>query len=228
MSAEHLVAAVPLAQTALWVGLIFWLVHQNKDAIKKLLELIRQRVEGGSSVEAGPLKIGARLEPQGVESQKAEAKKEAEEYIKENSTIQSRSDNNTAVIVSEKYLAEDLVIRALQKESQSPIQRNLQLSSSFHIDGMFTNDGLPYFVEVKIVSTTSVARVARKAATQIFTKLNSGGWNTFRIIVCLVYLEDTPATADRTELEEIEEEFGSRVSLRIFELHELRVMFGVE
>lgn len=52
-------AWVPLFQTLVWIGLIFFLVYRFANQLQSLFDAIRERVAAGSSFKAGPVELGS-------------------------------------------------------------------------------------------------------------------------------------------------------------------------
>jgi hypothetical protein len=64
---------VPLFQTTLWIGLILYLIRKLLPELDTIRRVITKRLEAGSLVEVGPIKIGElREEVRGVKEQLSE------------------------------------------------------------------------------------------------------------------------------------------------------------
>lgn len=62
MSADEIKAIIPVFQTILWIALILYLLWYFRKEVEIIRGVLSQRMESGSSIEIGPIKLGERLE----------------------------------------------------------------------------------------------------------------------------------------------------------------------
>ncbi len=76
MTPAEIKAFAPVLQTLLWVSLILFLLWYFRKEVEVIRKVLTKRVESGSSIEIGPIKLGERLEK--IESSLEETKESVE------------------------------------------------------------------------------------------------------------------------------------------------------
>lgn len=164
---ENLVPYIPLMQSLLWplILLIFLFLFRNK--LGRILAIIIDRLESGSSVEAGPLKLGAKLTTPSREERERKDQVDLADAGPLTSSPDSRSSNQTlrprpTIVNPDSYMMRQDLARfhqienaALSRISASlgiPITREVKPSpsSSILFDGVALDPKGFRIVEVKI------------------------------------------------------------------------------
>ncbi len=228
MSIKDYEGFVPLAQTFLWVILVGGILFRYSAAIDRLIRLLTERIEGGSSFKAGPVEIGQALIPQDAESQRSEALEEVAEAIAIDASAGGSAETFPKLEVDEYYAAEDLGLRAIQIEYGQPIQRQIRFVSGFLADGVFTVNGKIHVVEVKIGTPTSTEAVVRKALMKMQSSLSTSNIFSARIVLVVVYITGRPSVLDEKIIPaEARQAYGD-VDVKLYALADLRKKFGTE
>src|SRR6266542_56805 len=134
-------ALIPLFQTLLWVGLIVWLIFRYNAQVAAILNSIQDRIAKGSSVKAGPFELGQDVRPQDAQEQKKRLEEEIQQLAEpapEPQLLPSTEEARTSrQDLQKRYLlAEDLVMRELQIEFGTPVNRQVRLGG-IDLDGIF-------------------------------------------------------------------------------------------
>jgi len=227
MTAEIIIALVPLTQTALWVALIGFGLWRYNDPISKLIKTIHRRVESGSSVKAGPLALGEQVQSQDEQSQKNEVQKEAEEYVSVQGRLLSEVSPEEKVSIRSKIvLAEDLALRAIQDDFNEPLKRNIQFIGGFSADAIFKKYDLQYLVEVKVVTGRSSAKTARKGIAQLQHSMREISSTKTRGILSLVYLDDSDIDKNETDIRILVTDYPE-IQIKMWTLSALMERYGI-
>jgi hypothetical protein len=183
---EHI---APLIQTILWVSLIAVVLWQFYAPIYGLLVALQKRVEAGSSIKAGPFELTEQLKPLDSAKQKEKAASEVAEALQTSvdpgSVTASVATIRTAANVQARYfLAEDLVLRAIQAEYGATISRQVTAGSDPGFDGAFVTNGRLNIVEVKYIGGPSgnVSRL-RPSIDRLLSAVSGYGWPAGKIRV---------------------------------------------
>lgn len=221
---EHV---APLIQTILWVALIGGIVWRFNKPIHGLLTALQHRVEGGSTIKAGPFELADQLRPQEPKAQKekvaAELLEVAPPQLPTPQVIQGRKTNQALL-----FQVEDLALRAIQSDYGEPISRQLSAGSDYGFDGVFTINGRLNIVEVKYVRERSSIPRLRSSLEKIFSAVSKYNWRNVQLILAVVFenAEDIPLS-DELLLNTVKD-LGIKTIVRPFSLAELQTRFGLE
>lgn len=219
---------VPLMQTLAWIGLILFLVLRYGVFLNKLLKIVEQRIEGGSSFKFGQLEFGQAIESQSIENQKAKADEETQEYLEANVGSSESLESNGPKVRSDSFLAEDLALRALQEVSGEFIERHAQISPELLVDGVLERSGRYTLIEVKLVTNASVHQIAQKAIARLTSPIVRNSWPDVSVMICLIFNDSDPTAADTVALNLLIKNAPVDVEYVIFRLDELRERFGID
>lgn len=160
----------PLVQTILWVSLVAGIVIRFHRPIHGILNALRRRIEAGSAIEAGPIKLGAEVKPANLAQQRERSDAEINQIIRDQlgrSTSDEILDPEVRIeqrnLRSQLFQAEELALRAIQAEYNSPINRQVTIGPNIKADGAFIYLDELHLVEVKLIinpenATNTVAR----------------------------------------------------------------------
>jgi hypothetical protein len=226
-------ALVPLFQTILWVGLIVWLVHRYNSQVTAVLTAIKARIERGSPFKFGMLELGQDIRPQGVQEQNKRMEEEVQQL--QATTVQSIGAQSPEALrrfnvsLKQKYLlAEDLVMRELQSEFGTAINRSVRLGG-VELDGIFGKEGRGFGVEVKFFTTRIATERLFPSLSRIEGSLQRLGWKNFTILLALVCENDEPVSPSVIErIQTHASEMGTTVMVRVYTLKALAAKFGIE
>lgn len=221
---QHIKDLVPLGQTALWVGLIVWIVNKYGSFIDQLLELIRKRVESGSSIKAGSFEIGQALETQSVSDQRIEADEEIRNTSESPVTYETLSVEDKSTFRSEYFLIEDLALRAIQDEYGEPIQRNVKVLSLFQADGVFTKDGTLHLVEVKATTQNKIRSIAKISLLKLDNLIKGLGYKNIVIVLVVVVKDSDSILSTHIPVDD----YKTKVNVHTYLLKELKATFGID
>ena len=176
---------VPLAQTALWALLIIGLIVWFNKPIQKILQAFQRRVEAGNAVKAGWFEL-SELKPLSPEQQRQKTKDEVVDVISDPQSLllsAGESENRTAI-----YLQyEDLALRAIQTEFDTPVVRQVGGAERAKFDAAFVKDGRLHVVEVKTYAKHIGFERLRSSVTKIAEATKRTGGPRSRLIVAVVY-----------------------------------------
>jgi hypothetical protein len=217
-------AWVPLLQTAVWVGLIVWLVLRYKEQATSILVAVQKRIEHGSSVKAGPFEIGESVKTQSLPEQKARLHDEAND------------SGESAVITPPKLrtertkhlLVEELAIRKVQAEFGTPVTRQVTIGHGIGLDGMFTKGGAAFGIEVKYIRNEQFHHHWIAAMDRVFRSIENLGWRRFTFIFVVVFERRelmSPAMLQGIQREMAD--YGEKVIVRYYALVDLEADFGI-
>lgn len=230
-------ALVPLLQTALWVGLIIWLIHRYNKQVSGVLTAIQKGIAEGRPVKAGSFfELGQLIRPQGVEEQSKRIDEEVQQLQATGPQALTppspEASRRSDVSLKKKYLlAEDLVMRELQSEFGAVINRSVRFGG-VELDGIFVKEGNGYGVEVKFFRNRNSADRILLSLSRIEEALRRLGLRNFTIILALVCLNDaavSPAVIEgiRARASQLGT-LGTAIMIRVFPLQELADKFGIE
>jgi len=222
---QHIKDIVPLAQTALWIGLIVWIVNRYGGFIDQVLYLFRKRVESGSSVKAGPFEIGEAVEPQSLSDQKKEAD---EEIIESSEKFDTLSRRDKSSIRSEYFLIEDLALRAIQEQYGVSIQRNVKVLSLFEADGVFTKNGTLHVVEVKSGPLSKVKPIASNTLSRLDTLISSYGWKNVVIVFVMVIRDTKDENKTNLQTDIPIDNYNTKIQIHTYMEGELKAAVGID
>lgn len=220
----------PLIQTGLWVALISGIVWRYHKQIHALLEAIQKRIDSGSGIKAGPFEIAAMLQPQSPEEQKGKIIQEISDATKAESMpslsppmLEPRDDLRTRY-----FQAEDLALRAIQAEYNTPISRQLQVGRDMQFDGFFAKGGTAHIVEVKYTQRPYPKSQFLQVVNRIFAGIGRYGWRNVKVIIVVVYGDSSiDLNQEKKRLINTIEDNKVTVEIRCFSFEQLARQFGV-
>lgn len=230
---EHI---AQLIQTVLWVGLIAGIVWRFHSPIYGLLLALQKRVEGGSSIKAGPFEISEQLKPQDPIAQKEKVAGEVQEALEgQNQALvedvpagpQKAIAVRSSEIQARYFQAEDLVLRALQAEYGVPVSRQVTAGRDSGFDGLFLASGRTTVVEVKYVAGGSRYPRIKPSIQRLTHAIREYGWERAQIVLALVYENPEDMKHAREMLSSAFSENAVPVVVREFTMPQLRQQFGV-
>lgn len=230
---EH---AAPLIQTVLWVGLIAGIVWRFHSPIYGLLVALQKRIEGGSSVKAGPFEISDQLKPQDPIAQKEKAAGEVQEVLQgqdlhveagQAASPVATQVGRAALIQSRYFQAEDLVLRSLQAEYGVPVSRQVTAGRDSGFDGLFLANGRTNVVEVKYVAGRGRSPAVKASIQKLTAAIREYGWDNSQIILALIFENSDDVRYVREMLSTAFSGNAVPVVVRVFTMDQLREQFGV-
>lgn len=228
---EHIAS---LIQTILWVALTGGIVWRYHNQIGALLDAIQKRIESGSKIKAGPFELEGALRPQAPEQQRTELEKNVTE-VNETELVGSAAPSglllpqtDTATIRTRWLQAEDLALRELQAEYGIPMSRQLKAGNDMCFDGFFIKNGTGHIIEVKYISQPNRRPVLEQIAEKIFAFAGRYGWQNIKLIIVLVYADDSIDLVKEKERFIMRlEKYEGKVELRCFSFNKLAQQFGI-
>lgn len=222
----------PLIQTVLWVGLITGIVWRFHSPIHGLLSALQKRVEGGSTLKAGPFELIEQLRPQEPEKQKQKVEAELMEALPIASDTSPSPPTPPSIVEGRSrqatyFQAEDLALRAIQAEYGQPISRQLTAGSDVGFDGAFTVNGRLNIVEVKYVRDVKTIPRLRSSLERIVGAIEKYNWRNVQLILVVVFEREEDVPNGDSLLLKTVKAFEFPVSVRSFSLSELKRRFGL-
>ena len=148
----------PLLQTLLWVGLVAGIVIRFHKPIHGLLSALQRRIEAGSTIEAGPFKLGSDVKPTPPAQQRARSETELAQIVNEQlfepvppGTPALAAPAEQTKLRNRFFQAEELAMRAIQTEFNAPINRQISIGNGLEADGAFVRNDELHLVEVKFI-----------------------------------------------------------------------------
>ena len=228
---------IPLMQSIVWptfLGIVIW--HFRKQ-LEVCIEAIRSRIESGSSVEAGPFKLGAMTSAspkERIDKLNQEAA-EAEQPGANEGTIPKIAGSAPAVNLAEimkrdiraSYLiAEELVINKLSEMLKTKFERGVK-SYSYIFDGVSVREYKIVAVEVKYVRRgrllTKMVTESLKRIEAAYRSFSERDKLFFTLIFAVVVDQEYSGTrADvETELAPLRDKFLYPINFMVFRMEEL-------
>ena len=224
---EHI---APLIQTILWVALIAGIVWRFHVPIYGLLAALQRRVEAGSNIKAGPFELTDQVKPQDPMLQKAKVATEIREFLQAELPFMSPVESiaQRSASVQERYFqAEDLVLRAIQAEYGTPVNRQVAAGRDSGFDGLFITAGRTTVVEVKYVSGEAPGHRFQSTINRITQSIQQYGWQNAQIVLALVFERSEDIARSRERLTLMFSHNPVPVVVRCFTRAELQAQFGV-
>lgn len=218
-----------LIETALWIGLIVWLVFRFQNHIEAIVTSIQKRIDSGSTIKAGPLTIED-LRPQPVEDQKKKAQEEIKEALGNDTEGQTKESVRkvTDALMSVYMRAEDLALRAIQSDYDVTINRQVTAGRDPGFDAAFAKDGRLHIVEVKYIQNIASIQRLRESIERLTNSVENNHWKNVEIILAAVM-------TNNIDIHEADEEFlqmleGIKIDVKIhpYYLGDLEARFGIE
>jgi hypothetical protein len=203
-----------------------WVVRRFNQPIFGLLKALQKRIDAGSTVRAGPFEISDQFRPLDPKDQKEKLREEVAESLAAPGANEGSGAPSPSTAVMELHLqAEDLVLRVLQAEIGTPINRQVTAGSDFGFDGAYVKDGSLHIIEVKFLSRPdSIARL-RRPLDRMLSVVRNYHWRNVRIILALV-VEDQVDTPGEEAIRTLTEGTPVPVEVRVYSLTQLRHEFG--
>jgi len=226
---EYMQYIAPLLQTLLWVGLIAAIVFRFHRPIDALLTALHKRVEGGSTIKAGPFELSDQFKPQDPMQQKQKAETEMQEMLQiEQQNVPVVGQPPPPEVKSRFFAAEDLALRAIQAEFQQPLKRQVTAGPDMDFDGVFTADRQLHIVEVKyVVREKNVQTTIRRTLESFARFLQRTRWHNVKVLVAIVVEYPVDLAALKSRLEEMAGASSIPVVFRCYSMSELREQFGI-
>lgn len=229
---EHI---APLIQTVLWVGLVAGIVTRFHRPIHDLLVALQRRIEAGSSLEAGPFKLGAEVKPTPPVQQRQRTEEELARIVQEQfeepmpgEAPPVQGAPAPTKLRSRFFQAEELALRAVQTEFNEPINRQVSIGPGIEADGAFLHNNELYLVEVKfIVRPKNAVSTIRRTLEHYARLFGPTRRRTTVVVLALVFEHESDVTSTTLEFEEIARETGLRVLLRGYSLKQLQATYGL-
>jgi hypothetical protein len=226
---------VPFFQTLLWIILIVWLIQKFRTELGAIVQAVKKRIEDGAGLKAGPIELAELIRPQSSAEQAARLENEISESVEsdaegdEDDSSGESSDSSGIEYTRNRYiLAEDLVLRKLQEEYGSLVNRQVTNGAEASFDGFFVKDNHPYGVEVKYVRGGLMTPQFLAITEGIHRRIRAVGWRKFTLLFVVVTDDETPPPDHQLEFfrARLEELPGTTV-LRVFRFRDLADEFGI-
>ena len=170
------------------------------------------------------------------DEKKEKIRKEAEAFVVENppEPVANSESPQTPIRnerINEKILlAEELVLREVQKEYGSPISRDASLGSDLGLDGLFAKDGKGYGVEVKLVRDR-INKPALKNEIKKYSQFTSKrNFKNFNFVLAFA-VEDVfrfDEAGVREFVKNVSDSAGINTEVKVYALAELRAKYGID
>ena len=225
----------PLLQTLLWVGLVSGIVYRFHKPIDGLLTALQRRMEAGSTIEAGPFKLGSDVKPTPPAQQRERSENELAYIVNEQlvDPVVPGAPNLPAPMVQIKlrsrfFQAEELALRALQTELNAPINRQVSIGPGLEADGAFIQNDELHLVEVKFIVRPKNARsTIERTLSHYQRSFGATRRRTVVIILAVVFEFESDVTRSTLEFQEIANSTGLRVEVRGYSLKQLQTTYGL-
>lgn len=228
----------PLLQTILWVGLVAGIVMRFHRPIHGLLSALQRRIEAGSTIEAGPFKLGSDVKPTPPAQQRARSETELAQIVSEQlaepgapaapGAPASPAPAEPTKLRNRFFQAEELAMRAIQTEFNAPINRQVSIGPGLEADGAFVQNDELHLVEVKFIVRP---KNARSTIERTLAHYQRGFGATRRksvvVILALVFEFESDVTSSTLEFQEIANSTELRVEVRGFSLKQLQATYGL-
>ena len=225
----------PLLQTLLWVVLVAGIVIRFHKPIHGLLSALQRRIEAGSTIEAGPFKLGSDVKPTPPAQQRAKSEAELAQIVNEQLVEPVAPGTQSLPALGERtklrnrfFQAEELAMRAIQTEFNAPINRQVSIGPGLEADGAFVQNDELHLVEVKFIVRP---KNARSTIERTLAHYQSGFGvkrrRTVVIVLALVFEYESDVTSSTLEFQEIANSSELRVEVRGFSLKQLQATYGL-
>lgn len=173
---ENLVPYIPLMQSILWPIVVLTFVFLSREKFKRILAVILDRLESGSSMEAGPFKLGEKLTSPSAEER---SKKHASEITDAGAAPSAKQEQDKGsrrprptVVSPDSFLRKQEMARFVQIENAAlsriseilgiPITREVKPTprSTMIFDGVALDPKGFRIVEVKICRSANQIKLA--------------------------------------------------------------------
>lgn len=225
----------PLLQTLLWVGLVAGIVIRFHKPIHGLLGALQLRIEAGSTIEAGPFKLGSDVKPTPTAQQRERSEIELAQIVNEQltdpvtpGTPSLPAQAEPTKLRSRFFQAEELALRALQTEFNAPINRQVSIGPGLEADGAFIKNDELHLVEVKFIVRPKNARSTIERTLSHYQRgFGATRRRTVVIVLALVFEYESDVTPSTLEFQEIANSTALRVEVRGFSLKQLQTAYGL-
>lgn len=225
----------PLLQTLLWVGLVAGIIIRFHKPIHGLLSALQRRIEAGSTIEAGPFKLGADVKPTPPARQRERSEIELAQIVNEQLTEPAAPGTpglpapaEPTKLRSRFFQAEELALRAIQTEFNAPINRQVSIGPGLEADGAFVHNDELHLVEVKFIVRPKNARSTIERALSHYQRgFGATRRKTVVIILALVFEYESDVTSSTLAFQEIANSTDLRIEVRGFSLRQLQATYGL-
>ena len=174
-----------------------------------------------------------------IYEQKAKLEEEAREALEEVSTTSNHQalqanqhiELKTTDVKKSILLAEDLVLRELETEFKTSINRNVAIGSHFELDGMFAKGGEGYGIEVKYLNYSTSPKAIQNVINKFSNMAAISQWKRFHLILAFVVHGGNNLNRKETLNEAIYEYVTQSkldIDLRFYDLGSLQRKYGVD
>lgn len=162
----------------------------------------------------------------------AAAQKKIDELVAQLNELTKTLDRITAnTSQAQAYLAEDLAMRTIQSEFNTPVRRQVTGGRDGGFDGVFESSGVVQVVEVKYIgkraSPGETATRIQESLLRIQRETAKYGWTSAEIILAVVFASAVIPPEHKQAIEEVCRELG-RVTPRFFTLGKLKRQWGMD
>ena len=215
---------VPLAQTVLWTLLIIGLIVWFNIPIRQIFQAIQRRVEAGNAVKAGWFEL-SELKPLSLEQQRQKTKDEVADVISDPQSPPSSAAGsvNRAAIY---FQSEDLALRAIQTEFDTPVVRQVEGAGRAEFDAAFVKDGRLHVVEVNTYAKHIGFERLRSSIARIAEATKRTGGPRSRLIVAVVYDGPENGSEVKAKVREALTSLALEIDVRVYSLTYLKKEFG--
>lgn len=214
--------------TLIWAALIATLIFAFRKHVSVFLTNLNARLAGGSSIEMPWLKLGA-VTSQSPEQQAAGIDKAIRQPTGDGTQdleprVVEDSDKEKA-----RFLAvEDLALREVQAEFETPISRQIQADGQ-PFDAMFAVGQVAYLVTVADLSGAKTSKFALTVVSMLAQPISKTGWKNARGLLALVY---ESADVDLLQQKEIFLKQAKLmivpIEIRTYKLQDLEAKYGTK
>lgn len=160
------------------------------------------------------------------------AQKRINELVVQLNEVTKTLDRITAnTSQAQAYLAEDLAMRTIQAEFNTPVRRQVTGGQDGGFDGVFESKGAVQIVEVKYIgkraSPGETAARIRESLLRIQRETSRYGWTSAEIILATVFASAAIPPEHKQAIEAMCSDIG-RVTLRFYTLGKLKRQWGID
>ncbi len=214
----------PLTQTLAWITLIVALLVWFRRPIDNILESIQRRVEAGNAIRVGPLEM-PELRPMSPEQQRKKTTEELED-VRASVALAPSPNAVDANMVANYLQAEDLALRAVQAEFDTPVMRQVQGPNGALFDAAFVKHGRLHVVEVKVYDQSVDLERLRASVAKLASVTVQMSGDQARLLVVTVYGGRDNASDVKARIRETLSRLALAVDVRVYTRSALQEQFG--
>mgnify|MGYP001567652515 FL=1 len=174
---ENLRAYIPLMQSLVWPVVVLIATRVFRSQVRACIDTIRQRIESGGGIKAGPFELPS-MTPATHQEQAKKLEDEAAEEATDHTTTDLSAPKQTSIFSAQRdfiasyVLAEDLAMKKLSAELNLKIIRQVKAERGvrYIFDGVALEDNKFIVVEVKMLRRVLHAKII---ARQSLDRLNT-------------------------------------------------------